>query len=126
MALEQRLAALEVSRVRRKAVANLKKELAALDGFGGSLLLAGVLRSYDLQSEAGELLGPARVVALLDAIRGVGEERAYAYLRTAGITQRRRLRGLSARQRNALAEVLEDRATNQSTWKGNLRRSPRA
>lgn len=90
---EQRAAALEKSRASRKATS------AALDRLrDGSVTLADVL------GDDGSPLAGAPVLRVLRALPRVGDVTARRAMEDIGIPEKRRVRGLGARQRAALAE----------------------
>ena len=90
---EQRVAALQKAAAARKARAELK---VALKSSGTSL--AQVLDSGDTD----EAVGKMKVVAVLEAMPGVGKVRAQKLMATLEISPSRRVRGLGAKQREAL------------------------
>ena len=90
---EQRAAALEKAAAARRARADLK---ARLKTSGTSL--ADVLRSGDTD----EAIGKMKVEALLEALPGVGKVRAQRIMERLEISPSRRVRGLGAKQREAL------------------------
>ncbi len=90
---EQRAAALEKAAAARKARAELKVQLKSS---GASL--ADVLAS----GETDEAIGKMKVVAVLEAMPGVGKVRAQRLMERLEISPSRRVRGLGAKQREAL------------------------
>ena len=90
---EQRAAALEKAAAARRARAELK---VRLKNHGTSL--AEVLES----GETDEAVGKMKVVAVLEAMPGVGKVRAQRLMETLEISPARRVRGLGAKQREAL------------------------
>ena len=90
---EQRAAALEKAAAARRARAALKLQLKSQ---GTSL--AEVLDSGDTDDAVGKM----KVVAVLEAMPGVGKVRAQRLMETLEISPARRVRGLGAKQREAL------------------------
>ena len=90
---EQRAAALVKAAAARRARADLKVRLKTS---GASL--ADVLESGD----SDEAVGKMKVVAVLEAMPGVGKVRAQKIMERLGISPSRRVRGLGAKQREAL------------------------
>ena len=95
---EQRAAALEKAAAARKARAELKLRLKS-----GSITLADVLDS----GETDDAIGKMKVVAVLEAMPGVGKVRAQKLIETLEISPARRVRGLGAKQREALLRAFE-------------------
>ena len=93
---EQRAAALEKAAAARKARAELKHRLKA-----GTTTLADVLDS----GETDDAVGKMRVVALLEAMPGVGKVRAQKLIEELEISPSRKVRGLGAKQREALLKA---------------------
>ena len=90
---EQRAAALEKAAAARRARAELKLRLKS---HGTSL--AEVLDS----GETDDAVGKMKVVAVLEAMPGVGKIRAQRLMEALEISPARRVRGLGAKQREAL------------------------
>ena len=90
---EQRAAALEKAAAARRARADLKQRLKS---HGTSL--AEVLDSGDTDDAVGKM----KVVAVLEAMPGVGKVRAQRLMDELEISPARRVRGLGAKQREAL------------------------
>jgi hypothetical protein len=90
---EQRAAALEKAAAARKARAELKVRLKSSD-----TSLADVLRAGDTD----DAIGKMKVVAVLESLPGVGKVRAQRLLEKLEISPSRRVRGLGAKQREAL------------------------
>ncbi|HUR13725.1 MAG TPA: integration host factor, actinobacterial type [Mycobacteriales bacterium] len=90
---EQRAAALEKAAAARRARADLKVRLKS---HGASL--AEVLDS----GETDDAVGKMKVVAVLEAMPGVGKVRAQRLMEALEISPARRVRGLGAKQREAL------------------------
>jgi hypothetical protein len=90
---EQRAAALEKAAAARRARAELKVRLKSQ---GTSL--AEVLDS----GETDEVVGKMKVIAVLEAMPGFGKVRAQRLMETLEISPARRVRGLGAKQREAL------------------------
>lgn len=93
---EQRAAALEKAAAARRARAELKHRLKA-----GTTSLADVLDS----GETDDAVGKMRVVALLEAMPGVGKVRAQKLIEELEISPSRKVRGLGAKQREALLKA---------------------
>jgi len=90
---EQRAAALEKAAAARRARAELKLRLKS---HGTSL--AEVLDS----GETDDAVGKMKVVAVIEAMPGVGKVRAKRLMEALEISPSRRVRGLGAKQREAL------------------------
>ena len=90
---EQRAVALEKAAAARRARAELKVRLKS---HGTSL--ADVLAS----GESDEVIGKMKVVAVLEAMPGVGKVKAQKLMATLEISPARRVRGLGTKQREAL------------------------
>jgi hypothetical protein len=90
---EQRAAALEKAAAARRARAELKVRLKT---HGASL--AEVLDSGDTDDAVGKM----KVVAVIEAMPGVGKVRAQRLMEALEISPSRRVRGLGAKQREAL------------------------
>jgi hypothetical protein len=90
---EQRAAALAKAAAARRARAELKVQLKS-----SGTSLADVLRS----GESDEAIGKMKVEALLEALPGVGKVRAQRIMERLEISPSRRVRGLGAKQREAL------------------------
>jgi hypothetical protein len=95
---EQRAAALEKAAAARRARAELKLRLKS-----GSTSLAAALDS----GETDDAVGKMKVVAVLEAMPGVGKVRAQKLIETLEISPARRVRGLGAKQREALLRAFE-------------------
>lgn len=95
---EQRAAALEKAAAARRARAELKVRLKS-----SGTSLADVLDS----GETDEAIGKMKVVAVLEAMPGVGKVRAGKLMETLEISPSRRVRGLGAKQREALLRAFE-------------------
>ena len=91
---EQRAAALEKAAAARRARAELKVRLKT-----SGTSLVDVLQSGDND----EAIGKMKVEALLEAMPGVGKVRAQRIMERLEISPSRRVRGLGAKQREALA-----------------------
>jgi hypothetical protein len=89
---EQRKQALEKAAEARRKRAELKQQLKA-----GKLTLKDIL-----ETEADETIGKMRVAAVLEAMPGVGKVRAKKIMERLDISSSRRVRGLGAKQRDAL------------------------
>ncbi len=90
---EQRAAALDKAAAARKARAALKVRLKS-----GASTLEDVLTS----GERNEVIGKMKVVAVLEAMPGVGKVRAARIMARLEISPSRRIRGLGVKQREAL------------------------
>lgn len=90
---EQRAAALDKAAAARRARAALKVRLKS-----SSTSLSEVLTSGDTD----ETVGKMKVVAVLEAMPGVGKVRAQQIMERLEISPTRRVRGLGAKQRQAL------------------------
>jgi hypothetical protein len=90
---EQRAAALEKAAAARKARAALKLRLKTSGTSLADVLAAG---------ETDEAIGKMKVVAVLEALPGVGKVRAPRLMEKLEISPSRRVRGLGAKQREAL------------------------
>jgi hypothetical protein len=96
---EQRKAALEKAAEARRARAELKDQLKK-----GTMKLKDVLaRSND------DIVGKMKVSAVLEALPGVGKVRARKLMERLEISTSRRVRGLGAKQRDALLEEFSGR-----------------
>jgi DNA uptake protein ComE-like DNA-binding protein len=91
---EQRAAALEKAAAARKARAELKLKLKSSGTSLTDVLAAG---------QTDEAIGKMKVEALLEAMPGVGKVRAQRIMERLEISPSRRVRGLGAKQRDALA-----------------------
>jgi hypothetical protein len=90
---EQRTAALAKAAEARKARAALKVRLKS-----SGTTLADVLES----GETDDVIGKMKVVAVLEAMPGVGKVRAQQLMSRLEISPSRRVRGLGVKQREAL------------------------
>lgn len=90
---EQRTAALEKAAQARRVRAELKGKLKH-----SGATLAEVLASGDTD----EVIGKMKVSAVLEALPGVGKVRAQRIMERLEISPTRRVRGLGAKQREAL------------------------
>jgi hypothetical protein len=90
---EQRAAALEKAALARKARAELKVRLKS-----SGTSLADVLA----WGETDDAIGKMKVVAVLEALPGVGKVRAQRLMERLEISPSRRVRGLGVKQREAL------------------------
>jgi hypothetical protein len=93
---EQRAAALEKAAAARRARAELKERLKM-----GSVSLS------DLFTRAGsdDTVGKMKVLAVLEALPGVGKVKARKTMEDIGIAATRRMRGLGTQQREKLLDV---------------------
>jgi signal recognition particle GTPase len=90
---EQRQAALAKAAEARRARAELKEKLKT-----GSLTLKELLD----QSDADDVVGKMKVVAVLESLPGVGKVKARRTMDEIGISDTRRVRGLGEQQRKEL------------------------
>ena len=90
---EQRSAALARAAAARQARAALKVKLKA-----SGCSLADVLEAGDVD----EVIGKMKVIAVLEAMPGVGKVRAARLMEVHEISPSRRVRGLGVKQREAL------------------------
>lgn len=93
--------ALEAGNRVRVAQANLKVEIAGLPQVEGMAVVADLLEAGDM-----DVIGGMRVESLLCACRGIGRGKVGRLLVTAGCSGTRRVRELTGRQREAVAESL--------------------
>jgi hypothetical protein len=93
---EQRQAALAKAAEARRARAELKEKLKM-----GSLTLKELLD----QSEADDVVGKMKVVAVLESLPGVGKVKARRTMEDIGISETRRVRGLGDQQRRELLKA---------------------
>ena len=92
---EQRAAALEKAAAARKARAELKVRLKSSGTRLDDVLVDG---------DTDEVIGKMKVVAVLEAMPGVGKVRAQKIMERLEISPSRRVRGLGSKQRQALVE----------------------
>ena len=90
---EQRAAALEKAAAARKARAELKVRLKSSGTSLDEVLADGV---------QDEIIGKMKVVAVIEAMPGVGKVRAQRIMERLEISPSRRVRGLGSKQREAL------------------------
>jgi DNA uptake protein ComE-like DNA-binding protein len=90
---EQRAAALEKAAAARRARAELKVRLKS-----SGATLSDVLD----HGETDDVIGKMKVVAVLEAMPGVGKVKAQKIMERLEISPSRRVRGLGAKQREAL------------------------
>jgi signal recognition particle GTPase len=93
---EQRRAALAKAAEARRARAEIKEKLKM-----GSLTLKELLD----QSSTDDTVGKMKVLAVLEALPGVGKVKARRTMDEIGISETRRIRGLGEQQRKALLEA---------------------
>jgi hypothetical protein len=93
---EQRQAALAKAAEARRARAEIKERLKM-----GSLSLGELLRL----SDDNETIGKTKVLAVLEALPGVGKVKARRTMEEIGIADTRRVRGLGEQQRKALLQA---------------------
>lgn len=98
---EQRAAALEKAAEARRVRADLKDKLKHS---------AMTLREILDAGESDEVIGKLKVVALLEAMPGVGKVRAARIMEKLDISPSRRVRGLGAKQRSALEREFSSEA----------------
>jgi hypothetical protein len=94
---EQRTAALKKAAEARTARAELKEKLKM-----GSVTLADALAKAD----SDDVIGNMRVLAMLEALPGVGKVKARRLMADIEIAENRKVRGLGPKQRIALLEHL--------------------
>jgi hypothetical protein len=90
---EQRASALEKAAAARRARAELKVRLKSSDTSLSEVLAGG---------ESDDVIGKMKVVAVLEAMPGVGKVRAQRLMEKLEISPSRRVRGLGTKQRDAL------------------------
>lgn len=90
---EQRTAALLKAAAARRERAELKEKLKA-----GSTTLAALFAEADTN----EVVGKMKVLAVLEALPGLGKVKARRLMQEVGISESRRLQGLGRNQREAL------------------------
>lgn len=95
MTAERRADALAKAKAAVKARAEVKESVRS-----GGLTVADVLG----RAKTSDVLGGLRVTALLESLPGVGKVRARQIMARLGIAEKRRVRGLTARQRDALEQ----------------------
>ena len=93
---EQREQALAKAAVARRARAELKEKLKM-----GSLTLSELLA----KSGDDDHVGKMKVLAVIEALPGVGKVKARRTMEEIGISETRRVRGLGEQQRKALLEA---------------------
>jgi hypothetical protein len=93
---EQRQAALAKAAEARKARAEIKEKLKM-----GSLTLKELMT----QGTTDETVGKMKVLAVLEALPGVGKVKARRTMEEIGISETRRIRGLGEQQKKALLEA---------------------
>jgi len=93
---EQREEALAKAALARRARAELKEKLKM-----GSLSLAELLS----QSAGNDHIGKMKVLAVIEALPGVGKVKARRTMEEIGIADTRRVRGLGDQQRKALLDA---------------------
>lgn len=93
---EQRQAALAKAAEARKARAEIKEKLKM-----GSLTLKELME----QAIGDEIIGKMKVLAVLEALPGVGKVKARRTMEEIGISETRRIRGLGEQQKKSLLEA---------------------
>lgn len=93
---EQRQAALAKAAEARKARAEIKEKLKM-----GSLTLKELME----QGTNDETVGKMKVLAVLEALPGVGKVKARRTMEEIGISETRRIRGLGEQQKKSLLEA---------------------
>ena len=93
---EQRQAALAKAAEARRARAELKEKLKM-----GSTTLKELLD----RSDADDIIGKMKVVAVLESLPGVGKVKARRTMEDIGISETRRVRGLGDQQRRELLKA---------------------
>ena len=99
LTMEQRKAALEKAGIVRKKRAQVKQELRA-----GELTFVGLLE----RAENDEDLSGIKVLSVLESIPGIGKVKARRRLKELNISEVRRVKGLSVKQRNALLSQFQE------------------
>jgi len=94
---EQRARALEKAAAARRARSALKQALKE-----GTLTLGELLTRADTDQAAGGI----KVSAMLTSLPGLGKVKAHRLMERLGIAESRRLRGLGAKQKEALIAAL--------------------
>ena len=108
----ERLAALEKAAETRRARAEIKEQLKS-----GRITLSKVLDA----AETDDTIGKLRVLALLQALPGIGRVKAVQLMEKLKISASRRLRGLGNQQRRALLAEFppsSDRVVRQFSGEG--------
>jgi hypothetical protein len=95
---EQRESALQKARVARTARAAVKNDLKT-----GKVTFAELLSKVD-----DEVIGKMKVSSALEALPRIGKVRASSLMEVQGIAPTRRLRGLGARQSDALVAAVAE------------------
>jgi ribosomal protein S13 len=98
---DQRAAALEKAARARKERTEVRNRLKL-----GSATLSEVLA----RGQTDDIIGKMKVSALLESLPGIGKVRASQIMDQIGISESRRIRGLGARQRDALTHWNEGSA----------------
>ncbi|MDQ2648223.1 MAG: integration host factor [Actinomycetota bacterium] len=96
LSAEQREQALAKAAEARRARAELKERLKM-----GSLRLADLLE----QADGDDHVGKMKVLAVIEALPGVGKVKARRTMEEIGIADTRRVRGLGEQQKKALLEA---------------------
>ena len=96
---EQREQALAKAAEARRVRAELKEKLKM-----GSVTLSALL----VQAETDDHVGKMKVLAVIEALPGVGKVKARRTMEEIGIADTRRVRGLGEQQKKALLEVFAD------------------
>jgi hypothetical protein len=96
---EQREQALAKAAEARRVRAELKEKLKM-----GSVTLSALL----LQAETDDHVGKMKVLAVIEALPGVGKVKARRTMEEIGIADTRRVRGLGEQQKKSLLEVFGD------------------
>lgn len=96
---EQREQALAKAAEARRVRAELKEKLKM-----GSVSLSALL----VQAESDDHVGKMKVLAVIEALPGVGKVKARRTMEEIGIADTRRVRGLGEQQKKALLEVFGD------------------
>jgi hypothetical protein len=97
---EQRADALQRATAARRLRAAVRQELRS-----AGTAIPSVLDSIIERGAEDDAIGKMRVVALLEAVPGIGKIRAAALMQRLKISESRRVRGLGANQRAALADA---------------------
>lgn len=97
---EQRADALQRATAARRVRAAVRQELRS-----AGARIPEVLDAIIERGGSDEAVGKMRVAALLEAVPGIGKIRAAALMQRLKISESRRVRGLGANQRAALADA---------------------
>lgn len=108
--MNQRMTALAKANRMRKARQDLKREVGALSMKEGLRWVAGIVKEPD------DVTTGMRVYELLRACHHIGEEKALAFLRRAGVNRESKCGGLTFRQQDVLiGDLLAKASISRST-----------